>query len=206
MNQTNAHKRCIVLVCDSGKLYGSTSTVGSGQYPGSQRGNATQPCQQTLRPREEGERFAGAWQRQTQVWRASTSAAVLLLSICLCARAIDMLNCADYDMSLIYTWHVRYVKPARKAAFVIPFCVASSYALKDMRWPARKHTDRTIDSRDYGKAVREIHADATGGRGHEGRSARGHKVRLVARQCNAGTQTGAETLQVVMSCLRSRVV
>ena len=42
--------------------------------------------------------------------------------------------------------------------------------------------------------VREIHADATGGRGYERRSARGHKVRSVVRQCNAGTQRVAETV------------
>ena len=68
-----------------------------------------------------------------------------------------------------------------------------------MRWPAQKHTDRTTDSRHTGKAVREIHADATGGRGHARRSARGHKVRPVARQCDAGTQSDAETIRLLQS-------
>jgi hypothetical protein len=52
-----------------------------------------------------------------------------------------------------------------------------------------------------GKATREreIHADATGGRGHARRSARGHKVRPVARQCDAGTQRDAETIRLLQS-------
>ena len=65
---------------------------------------------------------------------------------------------------------------------------------RDMRWPAQKHTDRTTDTTQPGRAVREVHADATGGRGHERRSARDHKLRPVTRQCDAGTQNDAETI------------
>ena len=89
-----------------------------------------------------------------------------------------MLGDSDDEMSHTSLCNMS-VEPARKPAFVSFLCVTSSSASTGHAVASTKAylTDRTTDSRHTGKAVREIHADATGGRGHERRSARRHKAR-----------------------------